>query len=94
MQRDRCADHIADVLCPHSGAVNHVIAGDVRGLTVLFGGDASDATAFGFDVGDFDVLEYLHTHLPRAFGHRVGDIGGVALPVFGQVNGTNNVINV
>ena len=91
VQRHGNARHRADAMRPHSGAVDHVLAGDVSGFAAGVDVDARDAAVFAADRRHPGVLDDPDTALARATGQCLCDVGRVALAVEGNVDGADDV---
>ena len=88
------ADPGGDLLGPLPGTVDDDLRLHVAGI----GADAGDATAsarvLGEHVGDPHALDHAGTALPGALGERAGEVGGVGLPVTGEPDGADEVVDL
>ena len=84
----------AEFARPHAGAVDDDVGLDRALLAALLPGDAGNAAVLAVDLRHLHALDNLGAALPRAFGKRHGDVGGIALAVERQVDGADHVRNI
>jgi hypothetical protein len=73
-----------------AGAVHQLLASD----EALGGLDARHAPVLDPHAGDAHILDDARAMQARAFGERLGDVGGIGLAVGRQVGGTHQIAGV
>ena len=94
VERHVGAEHPADRMAPHAGAVHHVVAGDCAGLAAALPGDAGDPPAGAGDPGDLHLFRHHRAALPGPLGEGLGDIPRIALPVQRQIDAADHAVDV
>jgi hypothetical protein len=90
VQRDGGAHHRADLLGPLAGAVDDDLGLDVAGV----GAHTGHPAVLGQDVEDAGPLGDPGTALTRALGQCGGEVRRVRLPVTGQPDGAEQVLDL